>query len=167
LEGGHRGKQNRQGSFFVQLDSDLLRSDFHNAGVGEEFVVECRGGLVFMAGEVLSEKPQEVMSQYRHSQVEVDFDDHRGANPVEVKELDLLGDLLLYEPALGIGAQDVLNGTVEVVDYGDSLLNMLILLRPWLFLGLGSPFLRLQSLACQLLKPFNPLVSSQGTPCCF
>lgn len=50
-------------------------------------------------------------------------------------------------------------------DYGDSLLNNPISLLA--FFPFRTTLLRFQLSACQLLKPFNPWVGSQGAPCCF
>ena len=86
-------------------------------GTGPEHLLEERaGGQVAAAGrQVEREQAVQVVGRDGHGEVEIDLDHHGGGEAVEVEEGELLGDGLLDQPAAGVAAQDVRQGTVEVV----------------------------------------------------
>ena len=53
------------------------------------------------------------MSQNGHRQVKINLDDHRGRQPVEMEELNVLIDFLLDEPTPSIFVNHLFDGGVQ------------------------------------------------------
>ena len=73
-----------------------------------------RRAVAIARGQFEGEQAVEVVGQHGDGEVEVDLDDHRGGEPVEVEEGELLGDGLLDEPALGVAAEQGGEAGLEV-----------------------------------------------------
>ena len=113
LEGFQQGGQV---AFLLQRDGAQVGSEADVGGVAEQAVVEGAGGEAAVAGgQVAGEQAQQVVGQDGDGEVEVDLDDHRGGEAVEVEEGELFGDGLFDEPAAGIAAEDGGEAGLEVV----------------------------------------------------
>ena len=60
------------------------------------------------------------MSQYRHGQIKIDFDNHGRRNQVKMKEINLLRDRFFNYPTTGIFADYLLNMQISIVGNDNS-----------------------------------------------
>ena len=84
-------------------------------GLEQRLEQRLRGAVAVARGQLEGEQAVEVVGQHGHGEIEIDLDDHRGGEPVEVEERELLGDGFLDEPALGVAAEQGGEAGLEVI----------------------------------------------------
>ena len=73
--------------------------------------------------QVGSQESIKVVSQDGESEVEVNLDNHRRGNAVEVEEIGVFSDFLFHEPASSVFSDQVLQRDIEIVGDDESGFN--------------------------------------------
>src|SRR5512139_346677 len=96
-----------QVSLLFEVDPDAITLDLDGPGIGKELGIETLGGLPLMAGKHEGDGPVEVMGGNGEGEVEIDLHHNGGREAVQVKEVDVLRDPFLNEPAPSVLADDL------------------------------------------------------------
>ena len=94
-EFAHGGEEGRQVTFFSQQHCDRRLVDPHVATVEDEAIEEGLSSGMRVSRKIRGEEAIEVVRENTHREIKVDLDHHGGRHAVEMKKVDLFGDILL------------------------------------------------------------------------